>query len=498
MSESITLQHRTIISVKQLLSEGLLTIPEYQRPYKWNIENIASLFDDIKMQLDKPAYRLGTVVLHHEKNSTTLNIVDGQQRTLTLMLAVLAINERYKDEDTYDAKHVRKVLGDLPQKAVAFSKKQSFSSNFSLYNLHENYKAISRIISRGDFTPKHIEFLLDGCEVVIFILNDESEAFQFFDSQNARGKDLYPHDLLKAFHLREFNTDDEQLKKDTVTYWESLDDDKLAWLFSKHLYRIKRWSKGKSAQFFGKHDIAEFKGISLDKENVPPYAKSLSITHYYIDDYNNSIHRSIAKTPTSYPFSLEQKIINGKRFFEMVEHYDALIKTYRAVQIQKSDIEAFSHEVTLFEKKLNQRASKVVYTLNTYSKYRRHRKGDRHTRNIFDNAMIYYIDKFGTENLSQAIEILFIWAYQIRLKNYSVRPDGMDNHANSNNGMFNRIQEATVSKDVVVTAISSLKYSEIYTNQLPEIDEQGKESAGEIYRLFRHLNYITLEKQNEK
>ena len=37
--------------------------------------------------------------------------------------------------------------------------------------------------------------------MVEVVLQDISEAFQFFDSQNARGKDLEPHDLLKAYHL---------------------------------------------------------------------------------------------------------------------------------------------------------------------------------------------------------------------------------------------------------------------------------------------------------
>lgn len=47
---------------------------------------------------------------------------------------------------------------------------------------------------------------------------DISEAFQFFDSQNARGKALYPHDLLKAYHLREMagvsEEETEKLSKD--------------------------------------------------------------------------------------------------------------------------------------------------------------------------------------------------------------------------------------------------------------------------------------------
>ena len=49
------------------------------------------------------------------------------------------------------------------------------------------------------------EYIENRCELIVVITSDVSEAFQFFDSQNARGKALYPHDLLKAYHLREMN-----------------------------------------------------------------------------------------------------------------------------------------------------------------------------------------------------------------------------------------------------------------------------------------------------
>ena len=91
-SESPHKLHQQIISVAKLLNEDSLTIPDYQRPYKWTAQNVMSLFDDIRMHSDKPAYRLGTVVLHNNTEKSRLDIVDGQQRTLTLMLALLAIN----------------------------------------------------------------------------------------------------------------------------------------------------------------------------------------------------------------------------------------------------------------------------------------------------------------------------------------------------------------------------------------------------------------------
>jgi uncharacterized protein with ParB-like and HNH nuclease domain len=50
------------------------------------------LVNDIQEHKDKSAYRLGTIVLHRNKNDRNKNIdiVDGQQRTLTLMLLVWA------------------------------------------------------------------------------------------------------------------------------------------------------------------------------------------------------------------------------------------------------------------------------------------------------------------------------------------------------------------------------------------------------------------------
>jgi len=102
-----------------------------------------------------------------------------------------------------------------------------FSSKISKTNIHNNYLEISRFVSRSDFTEAHIDFLLNRCQVVTFTLSNVSEAFQFFDSQNARGRDLDPHDLLKAYHLREFSVSDGHLKASTVANWENSDAEEL-------------------------------------------------------------------------------------------------------------------------------------------------------------------------------------------------------------------------------------------------------------------------------
>ena len=72
-----------------------LKIPEYQRPYKWTEKNVNNLIDDIISNKDKSEYRLGTLVLHlFDQN---LDIVDGQQRIVTLMLILYALSENYEE-----------------------------------------------------------------------------------------------------------------------------------------------------------------------------------------------------------------------------------------------------------------------------------------------------------------------------------------------------------------------------------------------------------------
>lgn len=490
-SESPHKLHQQIISVAKLLNEDSLTIPEYQRPYKWNQQNIASLFNDIKTQSDKPAYRLGTIVLHSSENdegNIVLNIVDGQQRTLTLMLTVMAIIKYYNLDDSSQPESeqtIREVLGNLTQSVPKLAEHQKFASDISVYNLHTNFQEILRVISRGELSIDHIDFLLHKCEVVIFILTDESEAFQFFDSQNSRGKELYPHDLLKAFHLREFSAYDEQLnpniKAQTVAHWEGLADEDLHRLFGQHLFRIKHWIDHKPAHKFTSRYVDSFKGVSLHKQDLPHYAKAMMITHHFIDDYNSNMHRHIDAQEMSYPFQLDQKIVNGRRFFEMIEYYDTLITQAKTIHIDRiSDDEESAIIATIKEQKLNDRASKIIHLLENYSD--KGRQGDKYARNLFDNALIYYIDKFGMQDLSQIIEIVFIWAFKIRLERYAVKLATMDNRA-VNGMLFKRIKDATLPKQVWLSGISPLKDK--------DIQQSNKKSDNKIYQLFKNLNYLT-------
>lgn len=69
-----------IVQVRELMHDNM-TIPSYQRPYKWSLESVGILFNDIysSFKQENAEYRIGTVVLHYEASKNIYNIVDGQQ-----------------------------------------------------------------------------------------------------------------------------------------------------------------------------------------------------------------------------------------------------------------------------------------------------------------------------------------------------------------------------------------------------------------------------------
>ncbi|MBA6411756.1 DUF262 domain-containing protein [Parahaliea sp. F7430] len=473
--------NKKVLSVKQLLSLDNLVIPDYQRPYKWTLKNVTELFQDVVTQQDKSAYRLGTIVFHQHapKDKIQLDIVDGQQRTLTLLLAVWAIiNARLKG---LERQNLKDKLNEIKPVLQQFMQRQNFASEESQYNLKQNYQELTRLVARPEFTEAHIDFLLDKCQVVVFVLDDISEAFQFFDSQNARGRDLQPHDLLKAFHLREFSDYENELKAETVKHWESLDSDDLAELFAIYLYRIRQWAKGRSARYFGKNQVGLFKGVNLDKVGYYPYVETLRITHHFVDEYNSQYQRKIDGQKQVFPFHLDQMIINGRRFFELAEHYQQQVAEIKAKEYEDK---AEQLQIMIKGHPLNEQASNIICTLNSNEKYpNRTRTGDRYIRSIFDCALIFYIDKFGVDRLSLAIEKIFIWAYSCRIKQQVVQLATMDNYVLENN-LFTLIKEATHPNDVFTFELENIKASENKNNR-----RSGNADNDPLVKLFRDMKY---------
>ena len=433
---------KDIINIKDLLEIPNLKIPDYQRPYKWKIKNVNQLIDDILFHKNKQGYRLGTLVLHNDKEN--LNIVDGQQRVITIFLLAHGLNSHKLNDSN----------------KINFSNLCLPNNIISQNNIKSNYGMIERLIEEFDNT--NIEFFLNKCQLVKVVIDDVQEAFQFFDSQNARGKELEHHDLLKAFHLRDMNnysTEMERIK--VVKEWESLGSKELRDLFGKYLFKIRNWSKGNLAYYFTKNDIDIFKGVNLEIQNYP-FIKQLQINNYYVDKQNEA--QRVNNYHFDYPFQIDQVIINGKRFFEMIIHYNNLKK-----YVENSENKGIKKDIE-------------CNILDTLDKYEGHNRiGDKYVLDLFNCALIYYIDKFGKIDLDKAVKKLFIWAYTLRLRQYSVKLASVDNYAI---GKHEYAKESLFQK-----LYYAINHNEILNLNLESIKEINATRVDKLLDLFKELKY---------
>ena len=66
------------------LLENTLEVPFYQRPYTWQETQLKKLLTDLFSNPDGLEYYMGAIILHKDEDKH--NIIDGQQRVITLLL----------------------------------------------------------------------------------------------------------------------------------------------------------------------------------------------------------------------------------------------------------------------------------------------------------------------------------------------------------------------------------------------------------------------------
>ncbi|MEM7054581.1 MAG: DUF262 domain-containing protein, partial [Pseudomonadota bacterium] len=77
------------ISVGALFSNTTFEIPQYQREYSWQDEEVADFWQDLCSSLEVDSYFLGLVILTNEEQRN--HVVDGQQRIVTLTLLATSL-----------------------------------------------------------------------------------------------------------------------------------------------------------------------------------------------------------------------------------------------------------------------------------------------------------------------------------------------------------------------------------------------------------------------
>ena len=375
-----------------------LDIPNYQRPYRWTEKNVSQLLNDInKARMDcLSEYRIGSLILHQGEND--LNIVDGQQRITTIMLILkLLLNDNMRV--------------DMSE----FCSKECYTHVDSINNIKSNYRFIRQWIDEvltPDEAQNYQSYLLNNCSFVFVEVGKDylSEAFQMFDSQNGRGKELEAYNLLKAYHMQDMYSTGGTSQEDRIRCdkrWEAAtrynDTDVLKQVIHEHLYRIRLWTRNKTARHFSKNEIDEFKGFSNSKEYVDfPFQNIFLLQRIRIGSDLNSKAKRRLDIPCvdEYlsPFtSIIQPIINGESFFDYVNTY---IEMYKILFTNPDYLHSFS----------------CFYTTYCQSYSGAGRIGDQYIRQLYKSLILFLFDKYGKAGVERYYKPLYSIVYRLRLQ----------------------------------------------------------------------------------
>lgn len=398
-----------IVTVDELLKVNL-KIPEYQRPYRWSTESAVTLVNDCYAAFVNKVseYRIGSVILHRElgeNNEIKFNIVDGQQRLTTISIMFFVFDELLKNGGYADkSKLLDEEYNELSCNAIV--------NNLDI--IRRKIKEIDKHQLKG-----YVNFLLNKCTLVKIITESEQEAFQFFDSQNSRGKELAPHDLLKSYHLREMTDEPETSKVEIINAWENTEQEKLKNLFSDNLYPLVRWYKQKDGLNYSTKDIKTFKGIKKNNNyNFSIYNRAANL---YIERFNAEGMYELMSGESINKFQLTQPIIAGKRFFEYSLHY---VDVYEQI-------------------------NKLISFYFNENQIVKSGTGDTYVYDLFVNASMFYADRFNIESLTYPrLLFLYKWAFSLRVcmkavyrESVNKYAQGLSDRVNQGLNMFSLISE---------------------------------------------------------
>lgn len=215
----------TLLGAKPILGSdgspirGRLIIPEYQRPYRWQVKHLQRLLRDLSEYFSPSAdavsathdFYLGSIILHQSRpprmRSDILSIIDGQQRLVSLALLAFVLNQRdlargielTSPESQACALHNLRWLEQQPLPAVDFAK----------------------------------------VNITLVVTRSEDDAYRFFETQNTGGVRLDGPAILKAYHLRGVPQQEQDNQARRWEAWGSLDGTVDALMKARHWQRLK-------------------------------------------------------------------------------------------------------------------------------------------------------------------------------------------------------------------------------------------------------------------
>jgi len=236
-----------------LFSHRKFRVPRYQRSYAWEIEQITEFWNDLTTNTEP--YFLGSLVFctESEDQDGFIEIIDGQQRLITITIFIAALRDvaktidvsvasRYQRQDiaiedrhgkesfriipddpltNYFINHVQKADNDILQSAPKTPVENRVKKNYEY--LFEKVKEELNRFNSNDAKLSALDRLRNKVSNLIVIdveIAREEDAYEIFETTNARGVDLSVSDLLKNLIFKKIQPgDDRDLAKEV---WQDI------------------------------------------------------------------------------------------------------------------------------------------------------------------------------------------------------------------------------------------------------------------------------------
>ena len=385
-------------------------IPPYQRAYSWSEEQCSEFFEDIKesfLSEESDGYFIGNIVVANSaelKNS--LEIIDGQQRLITLTLFIKVLYKFDSKNNALDDALWIKDRRDRDKKEQRVQTRvfENKDSTFLKNVLDKDLEDLCKNRGNNNF-EKNICFFYNKTKEII----KESEQFNIVDFAN------YLLDKVSLLPIETTDNTQERARQKAITIFETINNRGLSLstsdLFKARLYSIAL-NENRSDDFFKKwkyiYQECEHLNYTIDKlfinyMNIIKFKENIkensSLRDFFlIKDYSPFYMKSITYTEI---MNNLLKIINSLRFFREVqinsEVYNSLTKWFQIMSEFKG--ESF--------------ILKLLYEINL----------DNYEEiiNVF-KRFIKYIISYNEKNIQQDIFYKLISNKKIKKTNKQINP----------------------------------------------------------------------------
>lgn len=208
---------------------AVFAMPPFQRPYCWDEDTAGQLYDDISSAMlrgmpDRPArrnrqeYFLGPIIVTRGTTPNVFDVIDGQQRLVTLTILLAVIRDRLPADTVLTEElqrlivrpeHRLRRLSVCPRVKLREGDQQRFEEWVQTRGATREVpddpeegdatsrilKAVERIASdvdgvQTDYLRQLASFILNNCYVIQVTARDLDDGYILFRSLNSRGQPL--------------------------------------------------------------------------------------------------------------------------------------------------------------------------------------------------------------------------------------------------------------------------------------------------------------------